>query len=421
MHITNNLQNYNNFQNKSNVKYQHIPLSFTGIKPVEKSQKATGIGIGAGILGLAGLIGIKSKPIKRFVSKEIIRPLERKIFKDRNFLRETDGLEGVDLEKDFNKMFMEDFVDRIKHPFRKYRMQDGTIEERLENFPPNGYMLTGPDSKSKEERFNWMLNEMEKAGATIIDPGKGKKAKFDTVGDAWWDMWNNHSDEEFKKTGKFKVFVVRGVDELGQPKGYPEGHLKYPDGALLKDSPDTDSCIHKHGIMLFYTCRSAGRLDPATIRTGRIDVKFSPQPKDDEPIEIWKEYLEDLKRYMPPVVVNKLEAAKQVLSKRGEKVMKEMEPHFEYMVPYESPKVTDSLNKWQDYVNKQSENPNMSKSNEYFRNDIKKLQGNLYPLDPDKFNKILKMMEDVQTPEYKDTWKFIVKCTMEGQDPAYYL
>ena len=71
-------------------------------------------------------------------------------------------------------------------------------------------------------------------------------------------------------------------------------------------------------------------------------------------------HLEDVKRYMPSVVVNKLEAAKQVLSKRGEKVMKEMEPHFEYMVPYESPKVTDSLNKWQDYVTKQSKNPSFS-------------------------------------------------------------
>ena len=36
---------------------------------------------------------------------------------------------------------------------------------------------------------------------------------------------NPNAKEEYK----FKVVVVRGVDELGQPKGYPEGHLKYPD------------------------------------------------------------------------------------------------------------------------------------------------------------------------------------------------
>ncbi len=421
MQITNNLYSYNHSLKQSSVNHQNVSIQFKGLKPAEKQQKAAGVGIAAGILGLAGFVGIKSKPIKKFVSKEIIRPLERKIFKDKNFQQDTSRLEGVDLEKDFSKMFIEDFIERIKQPFREYHMKDGTIEKKLENFPPNGYMLSGPDSKAKEERFNWMLSEMEKAGATIIDPGKGKKAKFDTVGDGWWDMWNNHSDEEFKKTGKFKVFVVRGVDELGQPKGYPEGYLKYPDGALLKDSPDTDSCSRRHGILLFYTCRDANNLDPATRRSGRIDVNFSPQPKDDEPLEIWKEYLMDIKGYSSPVVVNKLNAAKAVLSKRGEKVMKEMNPYFEYMIPYESPKVTDSLKKWQDYVTKQSKNPDRGLCNADFRDNIKDLQGNLYPLNPEKFNKILKMMDDVQEPDYKDTWRFIVKCTLEGQDPSYSL
>ena len=315
------------------------------------------------------------------------------------------------------RSFLQKFVEGVKKPF--VESKDGT--KKLTPMP-NGLMLTGPDSKAKEDRFNWMLDELKKAGAEIIDPGDGKKAKFDKVSEAWHRMWNSNDDVAFQKNGKYRVFVVRGVDELGQPKGYPEGYLKFPEGSILKDTPDSNESRAKHGIMLFYTCKDPSRLDPAVIRPGRIDVRNSVMPYQEESLDIWKAYLDDMKwEKSPASVVKKIGEAKEILSKKGDNVLREMNSHLQYTVPYVTPKAGDSLEKWNEYVLLTSQNVDRKKCNSYLLDAVSNAHGELNNTveNKEKFKKIVKMTEDIQRPEDLDFWKSSLRLELAGESIAF--
>lgn len=386
-------------------------VSFMGQSPIQGKHVAAGIA-GAGVLAIAGA---KIKPIAKFF-KSILK-------KTSDEIKQVDVsyLKGVDLEADFKTRFMKNCIARVKNPFRDVINKEGKPTRIVDNFPPNGYMLTGPKSEAREERFNWMIDELKNAGAEVIDPSDGKQSKFAQLSDAWWGMWKNHSDEEFKKTGKFKVFVVRGLDEIGQPPNYPDGWFKFPDGCLFKDSPDTNDSCRRHGVMLLYTCTNTDKVDPAVIRCGRINVNNCPLPKEHESLGIWKDYLTEIKSYHPSVVVNRLAVARNILSKKGEDVMKEMEPNFAYSIPYISPKFTEPVKKWQKYINKMSENVDRWKCNKYLLDDLDYLEGNLTnsPKDKEKYNTIYKMMEDIQRPEDLPLWKKHIQCKKDHIHIAY--
>ena len=420
MIITNNIA-FNGYSQKTNNKTQHQlpshPVNFTGKTGLTGGQ----VLVGTVSLGALGIAGAKSKSIVKFF-KNVFKTNSKKV-SDEVHLMDVSDFAGVDLEASFKKKFHTFCIERIKNPFRNKINKEGKPERIIGSFPPNGYMLTGPKSEAREERFNWMIDELKKAGAEIIDPSDGKQSKYPALSDAWWDMWKHNNDEEFKKNGKFRVFVVRGLDEIGQPEGYPEGWFKFPDGCLLKDSPDSNNCCERHGIMLLYSCTDTTKVDPAVIRFGRIDINNCPQPKDNEPLSIWKDYLKEIKTYHPSVVVNKLAAAREVLSKKGDEVMNEMEPHFAYSIPYVVPKATDSIKKWQNFIIKNSENVDSWKANKYLMLGLDKLEGNLdiqnNPAHKEKYETIYKMMEDIQKPEDLALWKKYMKCREDNIDIAY--
>jgi len=396
-----------NIQFKQNSKFNNSPIS----KAQMKTKVAeVGIGVAGGTILAVSLFS----PLKA-LAKNIMQKISGG--KLLNKLVKTEIKDKRSSEEITRSFFIQKFVEGVKKPF----MTSKTGDKKLTPIP-NGLMLTGPDSKAKEDRFNWMLEELKKAGAEIIDPGEGKKAKFDKVSEAWHKMWKSNDDAAFQKNGKYRVFVVRGVDELGQPKGYPEGYLKFPEGSILKDTPDSNESRAKHGIMLFYTCKNPSRLDPAVIRPGRIDVQHSVMPYQEESLDIWKAYLDDMKwEKSPASVVKKLGEAKEILSKKGDNVLREMNPHLQYTVPYVPPKAGDSLEKWNEYVFLTSQNVDRKKCNSYLLDAVSNAHGELNNTaeNKEKFQKIVKMTEDIQRPEDLVFWKSSLRFELAGENVAY--
>lgn len=410
-------KNYLNKQNKQANQHTTSDISF-GAKP--KMNNALAIGGGVGVTAGTVYSIVNRKAVMKGL-KNIAKKIDN--FINPNKVRQMDvsGVIGKDLDKQFKQNFIKEFVNTIKQPFTEIRTDKGMKKTNKLKYVPNGLMLTGPDSKAKEDCFEWMIDEMRKAGAEIIDPGKGKKAKFDDIHKEWWSMWNNNNDEQFKKTGKYRVFVVRGLDEIGQPSWRKEQPLKFPEASILKDSPDSNESATRHGIMLFYTCKDTSKVDPAVIRKGRIDTYTSIQPYSDEPLDIWKEYLVDTKWGNPPVIVNKIESAKKVLNSRGDDVMKEMEPYFRYSVPYIAPKADAPLKTWQEYVNKQAQDVDRNKCNSYLADELLVLQSNLPKNEAgrEKFNAVVKMTEDIQKPEDLKQWRKQLRFKLGCDDIAY--
>jgi len=398
-------------QNDINKPYTSN-VSFHSSRKLSNAEKA---GAGLGIAGLAVSI-FKRKSISKGL-KTLGKKLDKLINPNKVRQMDVSGAENIDADKNFKKRFLNDIVEIVRNPFTKNIAPN---EPKKLQYISNGVMLNGPDSKAKEDTFNWMLNKMKEAGAEIIDPGKGKKAKFDDVSNEWWKMWDSNNDENFKKTGKYRVFVVRGLDEIGQPSTYKEP-VPFPEGLILKDSPDSNQSAMRHGILLFYTCKDASKVDPAVIRKGRIDMINTPQPYADEPLSIWKDYLEDAKCSYPQTAVSKLYSAKRVLSAKGEDVMAEMKPYFDYSVPYITPKSSAPLKTWQEYINKESKNVDRSKCNTYLAESLKYVQGDLSQDEKgrEKLKAIIKMTEDIQKPEHLKQWRKHLRFTLGGDDIAY--
>lgn len=350
----NSLNTYNVNQNKYFKNYKNFKQSqaktstahnFTMNKK-EKNTYAAGAGVLAGLVSLAA--AFKSRKFVKGFNK-IFRPYK-------NMLMESSFFKGVDLREMHKKDFLEHFIDPIKKRAEGYIHPN--TGEKYNFFPSNGYLVYGPESKAKNDYFEWMIKELKKAGVEIIDPKPGASPKFDDVLESWCDLFYNNGmtpqkvREQFQKDGKFKTFVVRDLDEIGQPVKNPKKTFyEFPDDIILNDGPDTNDSVEKFGLMLFYRAKDIHKLDVATIREGRVSNRVIPMPYENEPVEVWKNYLTAIKNGKASSYVTRvIEQTKEIFKKRGENDLKEITPYLEYQIPYEGLRIQEPLKKWQNWI-----------------------------------------------------------------------
>lgn len=396
------------FTAKQTYKPQINPNGTNDTHKISKGAKTAGTVAGVGITGALCILNRKKLSKTFGVFAGSIMDGVSGLFNS-NAVKQIDVsmYKGVNLKERAKKEFLEMFIDEINNPnIVEIQTAEGTkVKKRFT--PPNGYMLYGPKSQAKEELFNWALQEMKNAGVEIIDAGKGKSVKdaHNDIYKAWWDMWKNTSDEEFLQHGKYKVFVLRDLDEYPACTNF------------LKDSPDTHDCCKRHGVMLFYTCKNPNTIDPAVIRDGRVDYKLLPEPKDDEPLEIWKDYLNSITNSYPPLAYRQVESAKEILSKREPEVMEEMKDYLKYSIPYQHPRFEDSLNKWQNYVTQTAQNVRPDCMISELAHTLQLIIGGCRHVDKNmsKFKAIRQMTEEAMPPERLEHWKRLVDAIELGK------
>ena len=150
-----------------------------------------------------------------------------------------------------------------------------------------------------------------------------------------------------QKTGKFKALVIRDIDEMGVSKKYTNDSFEYAE-EFLNDRPDTNYAAKKFGLIKMFSAKSDEPLSPATIRTGRIGWRMTPMPYDNEPAEVWKNYLDYTKdHYGSEYITQVIKYAKKLFKKRGGQDLKELTPHFKFQLPYAAAEFKDPLKKWQ--------------------------------------------------------------------------
>ena len=175
------------------------------------------------------------------------------------------------------------------------------------------------------------------------------------------------------------------------------------------------------------------KLDPGTLRTGRVEFKYLPMPYENEPLEIWKNYLECLRNSSGNTerIVNRLEKTKEIFQKRGEKDFKEISPYLEYDLPYEGITFDAPLKKWKNWIEYMGSRKGISVEAKlddfYFALDniaTKKCtvsspaQYQKITQNP-KFQKISDMMKEQyfkfsDNPNKEKVWDLFVEKTMKG-------
>lgn len=323
--------------------------------PMTKKQK-TAAAVGGGFAALLS-VGAALKGRRFLVVQSRMQSFALKLNKifrpDKNmYLFKTNGMRTNNIREWEERVFSEIFIE----PLQK------RLAGKKEIYPGDGILVLGPDSKAKTDFFERAVKEMEKNGVEIIDPKPGSNPHFDDVYDTWNNIFFKNGmtpdkvKEEFEKSGKFKAFVVRNIDEMGESKKYPKEDPLFYKEEFLNDAPDTNYAAEKFGLIKIFSAKSARGLSPATIRSGRIDWRMTPMPYDNEPVEVWKNYLDYAKdHYGQEYALKAVKHAKKLFASRGKHELKEIAPHFEYQRPYKSPDFKDSLKKWKDWIEYTSE------------------------------------------------------------------
>ena len=318
-------------QEKAHTSY------ISNITKEQKTALATGGGILAGIAGIAAAFRNRN-----FVNafNKIFRPYKN------SFLYGSKALKIKDFRKYHKERFSEEFTKMIQE----------RAAGRKNTYPSDGIFVVGPDSKNKTDFFEWAVKEMENNGVEIIDPKPGASPKLDDVHDCWSRMFFDNgmtpgkAKEEFQKTGKFKALVIRDIDEMGVSKKYTNDSFEYAE-EFLNDRPDTNYAAKKFGLIKMFSAKSDEPLSPATIRTGRIGWRMTPMPYDNEPAEVWKNYLDYTKdHYGSEYITQVIKYAKKLFKKRGGQDLKELTPHFKFQLPYAAAEFKDPLKKWQNWA-----------------------------------------------------------------------
>ena len=358
----------------------------------------------AGAIGLNLISGIKKK-------KLVVPPSqpELKLWPVRHY-------NGEDVSKIIKDYFHKFFIAPISDTGQVWHPYSGKIEKVN---PLNGTLVYGPDSRAKTDIFNWMLDELKNAGVNIIDPGDGKKIKYDEHMKKWFEFWSKKPEEQYKKDGRYYAYVVRGIDQIGQPKNRPP--VVFPEGAIFKDAPDLQDSCRKFGVMLFYECKNIGKLDPAVIRDGRIACQHLPEPYLDEGVDIWKEYINQLKMtFLPHDAVFYLERTRELLAKKNPDMFKQLEPDLKYTIPYEIPDVDAPLKIWKEYIDKTTEDVNPNLIEQYYEMALKYLRSyKTVPKFKDKILKIREAMNSKIPEERMDYWLFKTDNVMAGMPYVY--
>ncbi len=333
----------NRFYHNSSFKQTPIQQERTHtsyISNITKEQKTAFAAGGGALASIAGITAAFKN--RKFVNafNKIFRPYKNM------FLYGNKTFKIKDFRKYHKKHFLEAFTKMIKE----------RAAGRKDAYPDDGILVVGPDSKNKTDFFEWAVKEMENNGFEIIDPKPGASPKLDDVHDCWNKMFFDNgmtpdkAKEEFQKTGKFKALVIRDIDEMGVSKKFTHNSLEYAE-EFLNDHPDTNYAAKKFGLIKMFLAKSDEPLSPATIRTGRIGWKMTPMPYDNEPVEVWKNYLDYTKdHYGSEYITQIIKYAKKLFKKRGGQDLKEITPHFEFRLSYAAAEFKDPLKNWQNWA-----------------------------------------------------------------------
>lgn len=350
--ITNtNSVNYGIYKNKVNKNFkQTAPETVSERTPgftLTKKQKTALAAGGGAIAGIGGIAAaFKNRNFVKAFNK-IFRPYKLTIM-------ETGALKGRDIRELNKKNFLEDFIISLQK-----RAQDSTqsSNQKYARLPHNGYVVWG-ESRAKKDFFEWTVNQLEENGVQIIDPKPGASPKFTDVANTWDNFFFRDEKgartteqkvaDRFKKDGKFNAFVVRDLDKIGNP---PKRKYEYPEAHILNDSPNTDSCAEKFGLILAYSADDIGKLEAGTIRAGRAGDHYHIIPYEDEPLDVWIKYIDDAKNVSNPSFITRLlEYTKEVFSKRSKSDMDAMLPHLEYTPSVQCLRYSDPVKKWKNWI-----------------------------------------------------------------------
>ncbi len=354
-----NLSSYQ--KNKFNKNFKKSPLQgnehSVSMNKTQKTAAAVGGGLAALLSIGAALKGRRFMVVQSRIEHLAIR-LNRIFRPDKNmYLPKTNGIKTDNIRQWEERVFSEYFIRPLQE----------RLAGKKEFCPRDGILVVGPDSKAKTDFFERAVKEMEKNGVEIIDPKPGSNPHFDDVFDTWNKMFYKNgmtpdkAREEFRKNEKFKAFVVRNIDEMGESKKYPKGNPLQYEEEFLNDSPDTNYAASKFGLIKIFSAKSTRGLSPATIRTGRISWRMTPMPYDNEPVEVWKNYLDYVKdTNREEYVLKAIKHAKKLFASRGKEELKEIAPHLEFQRSYKNPDFKDSLKKWKDWTEYTSERKGVS-------------------------------------------------------------
>ncbi len=238
---------------------------------------------------------------------------------------------GKTMLERMQKLFAEDFVEPL---------QKGET-------PQNGFLVFGPDSKGKKQFFDWAISQLKNQGVEVIDTADARlgHSTKESIG-AIYDLVDSKSAEQFKKDGKYKLFVVRGMEKIEDAYKSTYNDLR----------GSTCNSAQNNGLILAYDCLDDINFYSAVTRGQRIDQHFAPQPLPSEDLGIWKNFLEFVKiKLKPQWAAKNVEEAKEIFTKQGPDVLKQMQPHLEYKVPFEVPNFKASLYHWKEYITKSTQ------------------------------------------------------------------
>jgi len=294
-----------------------VTTSKPSLSTKEKSLLATAGAIIAALLGL--LLYKKGK-------KQGVEVLQKMISDwDVNKLGKTVD----DLDK--NKL-LNDFINPIKNG----------------KTPKNGFLVQGPDSKGKDNFFNWAIEQFRSAGVEIIDttdPNVGHSTRKSIL--KIEDYLYDDVAEQFKKDKKYKLFVIRDLEKIENAYDTTSKILQ----GYVHDS------AKRTGLMVAYKMQDSGNFYPAVTRMGRVDAHITPKPEMNESVDIWKEFINSIKKHriiQPHFITKTLAETREILSKRGDDALKELEPYLKYEVPYEIPNRTASVDFIRKYLTESS-------------------------------------------------------------------
>lgn len=293
------------------------------------------------------------------------------------------NLFGASTLNEANKV---DFLRRFVEPIKKGKQ------------PQNGFLVQGPESKGKEEFFNWGIEQLKDAGVEIIDAtdkdlGHSTKKHIGKL----WNLFQPEVEEDFKKNKKYKLFVLRKLEKID-----PEhNHAKVSN--CLKG--DTAKSAQEYGVMLAYDCLDSSHFDPAITRMERIDGFYTPQPNADESLDVWKKYVHFAKHKYPSLTAKKaMEETREIMAKRGDKDLKEMEPLIKYNVPYEVPKLKNKEKDWKRFFDAtKNELEDFQIYRSYAKAARVLVSGHLYhKISDKKYNNIMGMLKENTPDKYKE-------------------
>ena len=153
----------------------------------------------------------------------------------------------------------------------------------------NGAMVYGPSSRGKEKLFEELVQELADADYKIVRMPFGKEATVTEVDRAFYKAIEE-AEAHYKATKQYTAIIVRDMNKLA-----PDRNINNPE--IASSLFETNKCAQR-GYVWLSEAKTLDGLDPAPIRGGRIEWKMPAKPLPDEPIDVWDEYIDIVKKFV---------------------------------------------------------------------------------------------------------------------------